>query len=268
VGYGQTGPDVPSDVSPQVPSPGSSTAASSSWSRRVSVGLVLAVTGLILTTAGFTSQGTDLRGRASNLPDLVRSAEQRNAGLQAEASQLQATVDSLAEQRAQGAAGSLLQRAKELAGPAQVAAVTGAGVVVALDDAPRRVGQPVPVGYTADDLVVHQQDVQAVVNALWRAGASAMTLMDQRVISTTAIRCVGNTLLLQGRVYSPPYKIAAIGESGKLLGGLDRDPTVRAYLQYVDLVHLGWQATPWPKLELPASAATLTLRWASAAPTP
>ncbi len=56
-----------------------------------------------------------------------------------------------------------------------------------------------------DDLVVHQQDVQAVVNALWAGGADAVQVMDQRLLSTSAVRCVGNTLLLNGRVYSPPY---------------------------------------------------------------
>ena len=36
--------------------------------------------------------------------------------------------------------------------------------------------------------------------------------MDQRLIATSAVRCVGNTLILQGRVYSPPYRITAIGD--------------------------------------------------------
>ena len=67
-----------------------------------------------------------------------------------------------------------------------------------LDDAPRRASLPGTA--KPDDLVVHQQDVQAVVNALWHGGAEAMHAQDQRVISTSAVRCVGNTLILQGRV--------------------------------------------------------------------
>lgn len=84
-----------------------------------------------------------------------------------------------------------------------------------------RTGGRIPDGYTVDDVVVHQQDVQAVVNALWAAGAEAMTIQDQRVIATSAVRCVGNTLILQGRVYSPPYVITAIGDIGSLRSGLD-----------------------------------------------
>lgn len=58
-------------------------------------------------------------------------------------------------------------------------------------------------GRLPDDLVVHQQDIQAVLNALWSAGAEAVQMQDQRISATSAPRCVGNTLLLDGRTYSP-----------------------------------------------------------------
>ncbi|CAM5285980.1 hypothetical protein SVIOM342S_02669 [Streptomyces violaceorubidus] len=80
---------------------------------------------------------------------------------------------------------------------------------VTLDDAPPDATAKLP-GYPEpqpDYLVIHQQDLQAVVNALWQGGADGIKVMDQRLISTSAVRRVGNTLILQGRVYSPPYKI-------------------------------------------------------------
>ena len=80
------------------------------------------------------------------------------------------------------------------------------------------------------DLVVHQQDVQAVMNALWAGGAEAMSLQDQRVVSTSAFRCVGNVLCLQGRLYSPPYVIRAIGDPDAMIGRARRDPSVQTYL--------------------------------------
>jgi uncharacterized protein YlxW (UPF0749 family) len=47
-----------------------------------------------------------------------------------------------------------------------------------------------------------------------------MEIMDQRVISTSAVRCVGNTLILHGRVYSPPYRINAVGDPAELTRAL------------------------------------------------
>ena len=87
---------------------------------------------------------------------------------------------------------------------------SGPGVTVRLEDAPT--DSPRRDEVSPDVLVVHQQDLQAVMNALWAGGAEAMELMDQRVISTSAFQCVGNVLKLHGRLYSPPYVVRAIGD--------------------------------------------------------
>ncbi|WP_248838467.1 DUF881 domain-containing protein [Frankia sp. AgKG'84/4] len=161
---------------------------------------------------------------------------------------------------AEVAAGGLV---RELAGPTGRAAVHGPAVTVELDDAPpaRRRG-PFPPGVRApgpDDLVVHQQDVQAVVNALWAGGAEAMTIMDRRVTAQTAVRCVGNTLLLRGEVFSPPFRITAIGGAAALRARLGDDPQVRIYQQYVAAYGLGYRITETADARLPAYDGPLTL---------
>ena len=80
----------------------------------------------------------------------------------------------------------------------------GAGLVVTLNDAQRDAEGRFPRDASPDDLVVHQQDIDAVLNALWSAGAEGIQMQDQRIIGTSAPRCIGNTLLLNGRTYSPP----------------------------------------------------------------
>ena len=96
-------------------------------------------------------------------------------------------------------------------------------------------------GAHPDDVIVHQQDVQAVVNALWAGGAEAMTIQGLRVISTSAVRCVGNTLLLQGQVFSPPFTIVAIGNPSAMRATLDADPGVSAFRDAVTAWGLGYQ---------------------------
>ena len=129
-----------------------------------------------------------------------------------------------------------------------------------LDDAP--FDRVLPPEFGPNDLVVHQQDLQAVVNALWASGAEAMMLMDQRVISTSAVRCVGNTLHLQGRVYSPPYKVAAIGDTEKLQEGLENSPELEIYRQYVRRIGLGYEVEEHDELEMPAYEGSLDLQYA------
>ena len=65
-------------------------------------------------------------------------------------------------------------------------------------------------------------------------------LQDQRVISTSAVRCVGNTLILQGRVYSPPYVITAIGDRDAMRAALDTDPAVANLRDWSIAVGLGY----------------------------
>ena len=101
-----------------------------------------------------------------------------------------------------------------------------------------------------------------MVNALWGGGAEAMTIMGKRVISTTAVRCVGNTLLLQNAVYSPPFTVTAIGDPTRLIAALDADPSVSIFRQYVAVYGLGYTARQSLAVTLPAYDGPLDLRHA------
>jgi len=105
-------------------------------------------------------------------------------------------------------------------------------------------------------------DVQAVVNALWLGGAEAMQLMDQRVISTSAVRCIGNTLSLQGQPYSPPYVITAVGDPDALLAALEASEQVARYEAAVEDFGLGYDVDRLAEAELPAYSGPLELRYA------
>ena len=109
-----------------------------------------------------------------------------------------------------------------------------------MDDAPDSVRAE---GVDADLLVVHQQDIQAVVNALWSGGAEAMTIQGQRVIATTGIKCVGNTVVLHGVPYAPPYVISAIGEPAGCAPPWPSSPALQIYRQYVDAYALVYRET-------------------------
>jgi uncharacterized protein YlxW (UPF0749 family) len=225
------------------------------------VPVVAACAGLLFATSAQTSQGTDLRSSGrSDLVDVVRAQDRAVSVRAAAVQQLQAEVDSLTAREAPGnnTVSLLRARAAALAPIAGAQAVTGPGLSVTLDDA-KRSAASLPKDFTADDIVVHQQDVQSVVNALWSGGAEAMMLMDQRVISTSAVRCVGNTLILHGRVYSPPYVIQAIGDVPALRAALDTSEPVTIYRQYASLLGLGYDVKSLGKVTFPAYAGSLSL---------
>ena len=67
-------------------------------------------------------------------------------------------------------------------------AVHGPGLVVTLDDAQRDAEGRFPGDASADDLVVHQQDIVAVLNALWSAAPRASRC---RTSGSSPRRCRG-----------------------------------------------------------------------------
>jgi uncharacterized protein YlxW (UPF0749 family) len=230
--------------------------------------VVLVAAGLLFAVSARTARGTQLRTDRSDAVALARSEQARYAAQLAQLAALRRDVDERTRTAAGGNATvrALRERGDVMAPDAGLAPVSGPALAVVLDDAPRR--STLPQGVTADDLVVHQQDVQAVVNALWFGGAEAMMLMDQRVISTSAVRCVGNTLLLQGRVYSPPYRITAIGDPARMRAALDAPAALQIYREFAKEFGLGWTVQDVGDVTFPAFTGSLDLRYAAALPSP
>lgn len=243
-------------------------------SRRWSVwaGLVPVVglaAGAMFASSRAASQGQDLRSDVSSLSDLIRKQTELNQERQSRVATVQREVDDLTRRARpdDAALGKLNADADDLADPAGRTEVRGPGLTVRLDDSPLR-GDQIPEGMSVDDIVVHQQDVQAVVNALWRGGAESMMLMDQRVISTSAVRCVGNTLILQGRVYSPPFVIKAIGDPDELQAALDADAQIDVYREYVKAANLTYDVERFTDERFPAFEGSIRLDHASAVENP
>ena len=216
----------------------------------VSVALVLALAGLMFTANARLARSEEER-HPQDLEGLAERESARVEELAGRVDELRLEVERLTESatRAVDTGDPAEQALVALA--AGRAAVTGPGLTVALTDAP--VDAPQREGIQPDDLVVHQQDLQAVINALWAGGAEAMALQDQRVTATTAFRCVGNVLSLGGRVYSPPYEVRAIGDPRALRAALEVSPEIRRYQEWVAEVGLGWSVTAEDALALPAA---------------
>jgi uncharacterized protein YlxW (UPF0749 family) len=236
---------------------------------RAAVPVVLALAGLLFAASASTARGAALRDdtRRSGA-DLLAAEQARVAELAEQATALRAEVDRLTSRTASRNAGLAEARSRinRLAAQAQLRPVTGPGLTVTLDDAPvPGVDEPLPPGVTLDSYVVHQQDVQAVVNALWAGGAQAMQLQDQRVIATSAVRCVGPLLILQGRTYPPPYRITAIGDPDQLKEALDSSEAVATYRDYVDYIGLGYSVQVHDQVTVPGYTGPLQLHYARAA---
>nr|BFD83815.1 DUF881 domain-containing protein [Streptomyces sp. Xyl84] len=226
---------------------------------------VFALAGLLFITSFNTAKGTNIRTDTSllKLSDLVHERSRKNKDLDDSNAALRGDVESLAQSDGGGSRGQD-EKLSGLEDSAGTRPLKGKAVTVTLNDAPPNATAKLP-GYPEpqpDYLVIHQQDLQAVVNALWNGGAKGIKVMDQRLISTSAVRCVGNTLILQGRVYSPPYKITAVGDPGRLQKALADSPAIQNYMVYVNVYGLGWKVTEDGTTTLPGYNGAVDLHYA------
>ncbi|PZS17654.1 MAG: hypothetical protein DLM57_07950 [Pseudonocardiales bacterium] len=236
----------------------------SPWQMLVPV--VCLIAGIGFGASHHDARGTELRSPVTaNLRDLVRAAEARVKDADRAVAQLQAQVTAATRDagQADSAVAGAQAKVSPVLAPGGLTAVRGPGIVVVLNDA-----ASVPPGAEVDpnQLVVHQADLQAVVNSLWAGGAEAMTIAGQRVIATSAVRCVGNTLLLNGEVYSPPFRVAAIGPYQRMQSVLDKSPGVALFKEAASYYGLGYTVESQDRVDLPAYRGPIRLIYAKAVP--
>ncbi|HEY9411149.1 MAG TPA: DUF881 domain-containing protein [Jiangellaceae bacterium] len=236
------------------------------WARsanawKVAAPVVLALCGVLLVTSAKESGGNDLRGSdILELSDVVRAEERRTRELSHEVEQLTDEVEQLTTSRGSTETKQLQQQVDDLLPAAGLTPVEGPGLTVSLDDAPLPGGdgQELPAGTHIEDYIVHQQDLEGVINALWAGGAEALTVMDQRVVATSSIRCVGPVLRIDGRTYSPPYVISAIGDADAMRKALDESESVREFRQYSEFIGLGYRVEGKESIEMPGYQGSIT----------
>lgn len=220
---------------------------------RLVTAFVCALAGFMIMVSALAARGEDLRAdRAADLRNTVAAQIERNEDLRAEIEELRREIDGLS-QRTEGR-GDVFQLLEAAEMEASAAPVAGPAVRVTLTDAPLDVK---PAGVSDDALIVHQQDIQAVVNALWAGGAEALAIQGQRVISTTGVKCVGNSVVLHGIPYAPPYVIEAIGPVEQMESELAASTHLQVYQQYVEAYALGYGQERVGDLELPGFVGSL-----------
>jgi uncharacterized protein YlxW (UPF0749 family) len=221
---------------------------------RIGTPLVVLVCGALFVVSAENSDGTDLRpGRYTDLATLTGTEAQRYQRLEDNVGDLDRQVSQLTQQVDDTTVKRYKRQIDGLKDPAGLVAHHGPGLRISLSDAPKDKLEVVG-DEGAKLLVVHQQDVQAVVNALWRGGASAVTIQGQRIVTTTGIKCSGSTIQLQGVPYPQPFVIEAVGDITDLVRSIDDDSYVQLYRSQADDpdIQIGWSMESASEVTAPA----------------
>jgi uncharacterized protein YlxW (UPF0749 family) len=220
----------------------------------VAVFVIIALTGFLLSTNVRVNRTTTV---TNDTADLAKQSVGEVNDLQKDVNDLTSQIANLTE--ALGTPGSQQDSTGDDSSSMMLPEREGEGVTVTLDDSPLWETAVNNNGSASniDDYVIHQQDVESVVNALWAGGAEAMMIMDQRMLFNSAVICSGNVLSLHGKKYAPPFTISAIGDPSALRRSLNDSKAITILKQYVTAFGIGYKVHDEDDLQFPATAALL-----------
>lgn len=216
---------------------------------------VIALSALVLIAASQTAANST--ADAQQRRDLINQLIQRKSALNdinASIKSTQADINSLESGLSsnQQLSGSTRDRLGRWGTGAGVSAVTGPGVEVVVDNAPKSAGSRG---------VVQDRDLQQLVNGLWQVGAEAISINGQRITSLTAIRTAGAAITVNYQSLTPPYVVDAIGNPATMPAQFAATDSGAAWLDLQQQIGMVFSITT--KSELTLGAATLpTLRYA------
>ncbi|HEV3474133.1 MAG TPA: DUF881 domain-containing protein [Actinomycetota bacterium] len=205
----------------------------------------------------------ELPGRTGELVDLIRRRQAAIHELSAEVRDLNGRLQDVRSSagRESEQLRDLVEDIRRLRGPAGLGGVTGPGLVVELEDS----SQVATTRGELTDFRIQDVDLQLVVNALWTAGAEAVSINGRRVTSTTAIREAGDAVLVNFTAVSSPYRVSAIGDPEALRLGVADSEIAERFQAWTEIYGLGYSVRTADDVVVPGLAVARQLEWAQPA---
>jgi len=213
--------------------------------------VVLALLGFLLVTAAQSASATKVaeQPRKERLISLIQERRSTMKVLDKAVRNLRGQLATEQRRRTnQGnAAADAARTQAALAAQAGASGVTGPGLRVKASDSKTTPDDT----HEAGAYRISDTDLQLLVNALWSAGAEAIAINGNRIVATSSIRAAGETIVVNFRPLSPPYRLDAIGADGAAFNRSDIATRMR---RWHTLFGLGFSSRRVDKLTIPAYA--------------
>jgi uncharacterized protein YlxW (UPF0749 family) len=196
---------------------------------------------------------TPLLDAASSLQKEQNELKAQLATLRAELDQIQTNASTQSD-----AAKELQARIDALKAVAGLTDRSGDGVEIILDDA-----RGAAASKDIEKSICHNTDLTDIVNQAWHGGAEAIAVNEERIVGSSSIYCVGSTIMVNGTLMSPPFKVVVIGPQNELLATYDDPSQLRDIKQRRDVYGLGFRVSRASGLRVPAYRGALNVRFAT-----
>jgi uncharacterized protein YlxW (UPF0749 family) len=123
------------------------------------------------------------------------------------------------------------------------AALSGPGIRIVVDDAPGG----------GEQGRVQDEDLALLVNGLWQAGATGVSVNGQRITALSALRNSGEVIRINGVSLSPPYTLLAVGDKRTLQADLAESSSGAQFAALTDQLGMRYSMDNRDRIDLPAA---------------
>nr|WP_317332467.1 DUF881 domain-containing protein [uncultured Romboutsia sp.] len=107
--------------------------------------------------------------------------------------------------------------------------VIGDGIIITIKDSENDLKE----NQNPNELIVHDIDILRIVNDLKKAGAIAISINEERLLTLSEIKCSGATIKVNDTTYGQPFIIKAIGDLDTLKAAVISPESYTNILQQV-----------------------------------
>lgn len=135
-------------------------------------------------------------------------------------------------------------------------ALEGPGIIIKMYDNP----EDEIIGQDVNDDVIHDVDVLNILNDLRVAGAEAISINGERVVSSSELKCRGPVIGINGISIGTPFIIRAIGDQKLLMAAVNAPGTYGDALK--NIFAIGFEPEVEDDLFIPAYSGNFSFKYA------
>ncbi len=134
--------------------------------------------------------------------------------------------------------------------------IKGPGIIVTMRDNTATIGMEDDVNLD----IIHDSDMLMIVNDLKNAGAEAISINGQRILSSSEIKCGGPIIRVNGKSLGTPFHIKAIGDQNLLKSSITAPTTYGYILKHIDEIDIEYEISD--EVQIPAYKGNLYYKYA------
>lgn len=132
--------------------------------------------------------------------------------------------------------------------------IKGEGIIITLDDAENE--------ETTAESIAHAADLRDTINFLWSLNVDGISINNERVVVTSSVDCIVNTILINSTKTIPPFKISAVGDANKIIKQFESADNLKDIKKRVKSQGLVFQIEKNNSLTLPAFGGSFVIEHA------